>query len=176
MVEVLLSIVILTLGVLGMVGMQAASIQSNREARLHSVATSYARELADLMRGNRVIAAQTINNPYIFNSSSPLNPTTSNYCLSVSATSLCTDNTILAQAQMTDWLQRIDTEIPGARVSICLDSAPFDATGLAVWNCTAGANAVMVIKIGWTQTSTNKSLTGSAALIRATNPSIIFYV
>ena len=77
---------------------------------------------------------------------------------------------------MTEWLTRVDTELPNARVVICLDAAPFDATGLSRWACTAGADAAMVIKIGWTRSSTNKSLTGSAALERATVPSVVFPV
>ncbi len=36
LMEVLVSIVVLSFGLLGMVGMQAAALQSNREARLQS--------------------------------------------------------------------------------------------------------------------------------------------
>ena len=52
LVEVLISIVILSFGMLGMVGLQAGALQANREAKLQSVGTGVARELAETMRGN----------------------------------------------------------------------------------------------------------------------------
>ena len=173
-VEVLVSIVVLTLGMLGMVAMQASSLQANRDARLQSIAALQARELADLMRGNQAVASLTSSNPYVGSFSSPLTHTTPNYCLNVAATTPCPNSTDIANAQMTEWLARVDAELPGARVEVCFDAAPFDATGLATWACTAGAGATMVIKIGWTRSSTNKSLTGSAALDRASAPSVVF--
>lgn len=169
MVEVLVSIVILSFGMLGMVGMQAAALHSNRDARLQSSAAGLARELADMIRGNKVVGVQASSNPYIGSFSSPLSFANATYCLNVGSSSGCSTTTDIANAEMTEWLARVDAELPGARVVSCLDAAPFDASGLPQWGCTAGANAVLVIKIGWTQGSTNKSLTGSAALLRASD-------
>ena len=53
LIEVLISIVVLCFGVLGMVGLQAASLQANREARLQSTAVRMAEEMAELMRSNK---------------------------------------------------------------------------------------------------------------------------
>ena len=50
MVEVLVAIVILSFGLLGVVGLQAAAIKNTRDARQQSVAVVLARELADMMR------------------------------------------------------------------------------------------------------------------------------
>ena len=58
LIEVLVAIIVFSFGLLGMVGMQAFALQSNREARLQSEATSLARELAEMMRGNRQIAVK----------------------------------------------------------------------------------------------------------------------
>ncbi len=176
-VEVLVSVMVLTIGMLGMVGMQASSLQANRDARLQSIAAFQARELADLMRGNPTESSKTLSNPYFVSTSSkPLKHTNPDYCLNVAATTACTNPINVANAQMTEWLARVDDELPGARVVVCMDSVPFDASGLATWSCTAGAGASMVIKIGWSRASTNKSLTGSQALDRATVPSIVFPV
>ena len=175
-VEVLVSVVVLTIGMLGMVGMQASSLRANRDARLQSVAAFQARELADLMRGNPEMSTRPVNNPYFVSTTKPLQHTTPKYCLRVAATAACADITEVANAQMTEWLARVDEDLPGARVVVCMDSAPFDATGLATWTCTAGAGAKIVIKMGWTRTTTNKSLTGSQAIDRATNPSIVIPV
>lgn len=179
LVEVLVSIVVLSFGLLGMVGMQAASLQSNREARLQSSAVVLGRELAELMRANKDIANLTTSagNPYLGSFiTKPLEPGQPLYCLNVATgTTACANATEIARAQMTDWLTRVDSELPGARVDTCFDSAPFDAAGLPRWACT-GTGGVMVVKIGWTRSSTNRSNTGTAAFERATVPSVIFSV
>ena len=73
LIEVLVAIVVLSFGLLGMVGLQAASLQANRDARLQSTAVVLARELAEMMRGNKDQALLGTNNPYLIGDlSSPL--------------------------------------------------------------------------------------------------------
>jgi type IV pilus assembly protein PilV len=177
LVEVLVSIVVLSFGLLGMVGMQAASLQSNREARLQSSAVVLVRELAETIRGNKVEGIKSSpNNPYLGSFSSPMTATTASYCLNVATTTTaCTGTADIANAQMTEWLARVNAELPGARVAICFDSTPFDSNGLPRWACDA-AGGVMVIKIGWTRGSTDRTKTGNAALERATIPSVVLPV
>ena len=57
LLEVLVAIVVLSFGVLGMVGLQTAALNAHREARLQSVGVRLASELAELMRGNKLKAA-----------------------------------------------------------------------------------------------------------------------
>ena len=175
LVEVLISIVILSFGMLGMVGLQAGALQANREAKLQSVGTGLARELAEKMRGNHEISKLTANNPYLgtFNTD-PLVAATPTFCLSVGVTA-CTTSTTIAAAEMTEWLARVSAEMPGAQVSVCFDTTPFDANGLPQWTCT-NTGDIAIIKIGWTRGSTNKSQTGAAAFERATVPSVVFPV
>lgn len=176
LIEVLVSIVVLSFGLLGMVGMQAASLRANREARLQSSAVVLARELAEMIRGNKNVGVLVAGNPYVGNFSNPagttpLTPAAPKYCLSVGVAA-CANPTEIATAELTEWLARVDAELPGARVSVCVDSAPFDANGLPRWACT-GLGGVLVVKIGWTKSSTNLALTGSSAFERATIPSIV---
>jgi type IV pilus assembly protein PilV len=178
LIEVLVSIVILSFGLLGMVGLQAAALQSNRDARLQSVAGMLARELAEMMRGNNFVAILPVGatNPYMGDFTSPLVPAAANYCLNTATgTAACANNTAVAQAQMTEWLARVDDALPGARVSVCVDGSPYNAQGLPQWGCVAGAGVRpnTYIKIGWTRGSTNRSATGTAALDRAAAPSVI---
>jgi len=177
LIEVLVSIVVLSFGLLGMVGMQSAALQSNREARTQSSAVFLARELAETIRGNKSEGIKAPpDNPYLGSFSSPMAATTSSYCLSVATgTAACTDATEIANAQLTDWLARVDAELPGARVETCLDSTPFDSNGLPRWACD-GTGSTVVIKIGWTRGSTDKSKSGTAALERATAPSVVIPV
>ena len=185
LLEVLISIIILSFGLLGMVGLQAAALQGSRDARLQSVATTMARELTDMMRGNQAVAnrssSDALTNPYIGRFSNPdgttaLAPATKSYCLAVGGT--CSSTTTSAQSQMTDWLTRLDAELPGARVEVCPDAAPFDTKGVAQWTAcpSAVANSTIFIKIGWTRVSTNRSNSGAAALDNASSPSVVVQV
>lgn len=176
LIEVLVAIVIFSFGLLGMVGMQAFALKANREARLQGQATTLARELAEMMRGNRRVAVKSTaaDNPYLgVFSTGNLNLSSPSYCLSVSnASTGCSSVADVASAQMSDWLSRVDATLPGARVSVCLDGAPFTSDGLAQWTCTAsGADEIIYIKMGWTQASTNRTLTGANAFEQTTDDS-----
>lgn len=179
LIEALVAIVILSFGLLGMVGMQAAALHANREARLQSAGIVLARELAEMIRGNTAVGVLASSNPYLVNVQSPLAATTPSYCLNV-ASGTCTDTTDIANAEMTEWLSRVDAELPGARVVSCFDTTPFDtSSGLPKWTC-SNTGTVIAIKLAWTRGSTNKANIGAAALERATDtnsvPSIILQV
>jgi type IV pilus assembly protein PilV len=179
LIEVLVSIVVLSFGLLGMVGMQAAALHANREARLQSAGIVLARELAEMIRGNTAVGVLTSSNPYLVNVQTPLTATTPSYCLNV-ASGTCTDTTDIANAEMTEWLSRVDAELPGARVVSCFDTTPFDSSsGLPKWSC-SNTGTVIAIKLAWTRGSTNKANTGASALERATDtnsvPSIVLQV
>ena len=172
LLEVLISIVILSFGLLGMVGMQAAALQSNKEARNQSTAVRMAGELGELMRNNQEVgtATTTLLNPYLidWDSSSAIPAATTNCltgdCYSVASTSKLQ----VATFDVREWVTRLNTELPGARVKVCFDDAPYAATtGIPQWGCTTGGTTA-VIKIGWTRGSTNKTLTGAAAFEKST--------
>ena len=180
LVEVLISVIILSFGLLGMVGLQAAALQSNKEARLQSTAMTQATELAEMMRGNKDVGLLTTSNPYMGDFTSPLTPNTAAYCLNVAlSTTPCASTSTIADAQMTEWLARVDADLPGARVRICIDAAPYTSAGLPQWACAspaAGATAPTVIKIGWSQGSTDRAAVGAAAIDRATRPAIVLTI
>lgn len=179
LLEVLISMVILSFGLLGMVGLQAAALQVNHQARIQATAGSLAHELAEMMRGNKDVGLLTTGNPYIgqYFPSDPL-PSGSSYCLNVDpAATPCSSATEIANAQLTEWLTRVRAELPNAYVKVCVDSAPFDANGTPRFNCTStGAGATTVIKIGWSRLSTDRSATGTNAIEQGTTPSLILPV
>ena len=174
LVEVLVSIVVLSFGLLGMVGMQAAALQSNRDSRAQSAAVFLARELAETIRGNKTEGIKLpASNSYVGAFSSPLAVAVPSYCLNVAVgTTACTGSGDIANAQMTEWLNRVDAELPGARVAVCFDSDPFDSAGRPRWACN-GTGDILVVKMGWTRGSTDKSKSGNDALERATTPSVV---
>ena len=173
LLEVLVAIVVLSFGVLGVVGLQAASLQANKEARNQSAAVRLGRELGDMMRGNKDIAILTgSTNPYLvanFSASSPTLPSASEDC----STAPCTSTTTVAQFQIRDWLSRVSNELPGVRVVICADSAPYDGSGIPQWTCTSAPGGMMVVKMGWTRQSTNRAANDASAVDRATVPAVV---
>lgn len=174
LVEVLVSIVVLSFGLLGMVGLQAASLQANRDARLQSTVVVLARELAEMMRGNKDQALLSSNNPYLIGQvDSPLAAPTPSYCLSVGSS--CSTAGAVAQAELTDWLARVNDALPGARISICRDATPFGSDGTAQWTCTSTNNSdPILVKIGW---SRPKLKSGDATVQQASDrPSVVLTV
>jgi type IV pilus assembly protein PilV len=158
MLESLIAIVVLSLGMLGAVGLQAAALQSNKEARYQSSAVRLARELGELMRGNKDIAIATsaAANPYLVDFTGTL-PVAGASCF----TDACATTLEVASFQMRDWLARVAAELPGAHVKVCVDETPYTGAGLPQWDC-SDSGGTMVVKIGWTQGSTDHGAVGSS--------------
>ena len=151
LVEVLVSVVLLSIGVLGAVGMQAASLQSNKEVRYQVIAASIARELAEKMRGNHAVATAA-NNPYLLNttitgSSTFSAPSPNCY------TAACPTGLNIAAWDIYDLQLRLKNALPSPRILICLDRTPFTASGAPQWACTNDGN-VTVLKLAWNRANT----------------------
>jgi type IV pilus assembly protein PilV len=149
LVEVLVAIVILTFGLLGTVGLLATSMRSTNETSNYVLASNLARELAERMRINRQTATGTTS-PYIADLTAA--PPAPKDCVATSCTV-----TELAAWDLSEWWNRLSVGgagggtakgLPSPRAVICLDNAP-TTSGNLKWDCTAGAGAPMVIKIGW---------------------------
>ena len=175
LLEVLVAIVVLSFGLLGVVGLQAASLQANREARNQSGAVKLARELGDLMRGNKDVANNhsAASNPYLYDYTGTL-PAAPEDCYAIT----CTTNANVASFQLNEWLSRAALELPGLHAKICYDITPYDAGGLPQWDCDdTGAAGVAVVKLGWTRMNTDRGLSASSVatggLDRATRPGAI---
>ena len=161
LVEVLVTIVILSVGMLGSAGMQTAALQANAQTRRQVVATSLASELAEAMRGNHRVALNTdaANNPYLIeHSSGPLVAPPVDCMVDVCSGNTDAQRLSNAQWQVHEWMSRIQSELPSPRVRICFDSTPFHTTtGKAEWDCD-NTGDVMVAKIAWTRINTQGEL------------------
>lgn len=182
LLEILVSIVVLSFGLLGMVGIQAMALKSNNDAKQQSAAVQLASELSDMMRGNKAIAVTltTTANPYLNNDfTGGIITAPAEYC---NGTSGCTTAFRVAEWEKYDWLTRVNNTFPGARVQVCYDNAPYVANGtsagLPQWGCggVAADGGAISIKIGWTRDSTNKTRvqTGNTTADAATNKATAF--
>ena len=158
LVEILVAIVVLSFGVLGVVGMQAAALQSNHAARDQSTAIALGRELADMLRTNKTVSLQptAAANPYLGDFTADTLPATTANCF----TGACASPTLVAEFDIQQWMLRVNAALPGARVVVCFDDTPYAAaTGRPQWDCNGASGQTLAIKIGWTQ----KSLDNEAA-------------
>lgn len=168
LLEVLVAVVVLSFGVLGVVGLQAAALQANKDARYQSSAARLARELGDMMRDNPTVALQTgAANPYLGTFSGAA-PTAPQDC----SANACTNNGLaLAKFEMADWLYRVNQELPGAQVTVCADSTPY-ASGKAQWTCT-GTGTLLYVKIGWTRQGFSAGDATTLKTVSNSGPSIV---
>lgn len=189
--EVLISVVILTFALLGAAGLQITSMQATREARLQAAGVRYGQELAELMRSNKNTAVKltAADNPYMHNSTSTtLSQPTCGYpgsaaCASGGNKVTGFTSTAAAERDMYEWVERVKSDLPGARILVCQDSAPYDSDGLPQWTC-SGTGGTLVLKLGWTRQNTLRGATGTdatdttapntGAFDKALRPSIIF--
>ena len=163
LIEVLVAIIILSLGMLGAVGMQSAAMQSNKEARNQAAAITFARELGERMRGNHTVAIKTAaaDNPFLFDST--LTGTSSVATFSVNCfTTNCSILKDVAIWDVADWQTRVQAALPTPRVKVCFDKDPYDSTGAARWACTDDGD-LSVVKMSWTSSNTAGSLTFAAS-------------
>lgn len=150
LVEVLVSIVVLSVGLLGAMGMLLAAARTSNEAATFTAAVNLVRDLSEKARMNKGVAARNgAANAYLVErwaegtASRAAGPT----CATVAAPCNAAQ---LAAWDMREWKQRVAAVLPDARVSVCFDDAPWsEAANAYVWPCSHTGRSV-VVKLGWT--------------------------
>jgi type IV pilus assembly protein PilV len=152
MIEVLVSILVLAVGVIGAAGMQLSAMRTSKQSVFQTNALQLASEMADRMRANDAQMKQK-DGANLFlsvdykSASEGEPPSPKKFCYE----SGC-DAAELAQFDIYEWEKRLKQALPGGRVRICRDASPWNFTSKSLtWNCGAGAadNASLVIKVGW---------------------------
>ncbi len=146
MLEILISIMILSIGLLGLASMQAFSLRNAGNANYRSIATQQAYSLADRMRANQ--AALNVGN---YNNQQGLSKPA---CFTTAG---CTPLE-MAQMDVFLWNQITAAQLPGGRGFVCSDSTPNDGTPTAP-ACDNLPNSPYIIKIWWDERLTDGSLT-----------------
>jgi type IV pilus assembly protein PilV len=150
LIEILVSIVVFGIGLLGAAGLQLATMRSNQFTAQASVATQLVRDYEEITQMLRSADLSTSEGSTVLSSldTNTADTTTVN-CPSSGAA--CTPSE-LAAFMLKEWKTRVTTELPGGRAVICRDSAPKDTSGtgsgLYHWTCDNQGDMLMV-KIGW---------------------------
>ena len=139
LIEVLVAIVVLSIGLLGMAKMVMVSSHSNDSAYLRSQATQYAYAILDAMRANRNTA---LNQGYdTALGAMPANPGS---CVGA----VCA-NLTLAQYDVYTWKQRMAQVLPSGTASIVtVPAANTTAVIIVQWDDSAAQSALKATAVG----------------------------
>ena len=152
LVEVLVSLLLLALGLLGASILQLTSLRARHESALLSAGTQLAAGMAERMRANSALMyGPDAGNPYLGVSyAAPADGAAPGggamACFGIAACSAAQ----LAQFDIAEWKQQLHAALPGARVQVCRDAQAWDGAAQGWhWNCSGGKGAPVVIKLGW---------------------------
>jgi type IV pilus assembly protein PilV len=118
LIEVLVAIVIISLGLLGMAGLQASGLRTSQSAFYRAQAAQFANDMAERMRANLGDAR--------------------NYTLTMAATP--PTGTTVMDRDRADWLARL-AALPAGDGSIAVDLASNTVTIVVQWDDTRGGGA-----------------------------------
>ena len=152
LIEVLVSIVILGIGMLGAAGLQLATLRSNHFTAQASVATQLVRDYEEITQMLRSAAISSSEGTSALSGLDTATADSSTIPNCQTTTATC-DSGQLATFTLNEWKARVTTQLPGGRAVVCRDSAPKDTSGASAglyhWACDDKGDMLMV-KIGWT--------------------------
>lgn len=144
LLEIMVALLVLSFGLLGLAGLQAASIGSNHSAYLRSQATQLAYDMTDRMRANMTaVDVKDYHNP---------SPTKTLACESAGCSAQA-----MAQHDVFRWNEDIARLLPGGSGVVCIDSTPLTGSAVAV-GCD-GNGLQYVVKVWWLDDPQNPATT-----------------
>ena len=136
LLEVLVAVVVLSIGLLGLASLQVNGLRFNHSAYMRTQATLLAEELADRMRTNRPgFIANNYDNP-----AAALVPA----CRTPAG---CTALE-MAQSDVAEWQQSLAALLPNGQGVVCRDAVPVEAASTPAAPSCDGGNTY-TIKIWW---------------------------
>jgi type IV pilus assembly protein PilV len=160
MLEVLVALLVLTLGLLGLAGLQTVGLRNNTASAQRTIATQLAYDMSDRMRANSWSVISSDYNYVNYSATNAAGQTTAN-CLTTTG---CTP-TQIALEDIYEWNQQICAQLPQSSACttagpwgvVCVDSSPNDGTPAAP-ACDNAAGAPYVIKVWWIEDRNNPAL------------------
>jgi type IV pilus assembly protein PilV len=152
LMEVLVSVMVLTLGIIGAAGMQLAATRTSQQTLYHGIGLQIASEIADAIRANDSEMRRSDGDNRFMNVDYDASKERDPQPPAVLCYAMACDSSQLAQFDIHGWKRRVRDALPSGRLVICRDSRPWDdGKGAFVWECTAGSGerASLVIKLGW---------------------------
>ena len=121
LLEVLVAILVLSIGLLGLAGLMASSIRNNHSAYQRTQATWLAYDMIDRMRVNRANSIASANN----------------YNIAIGTASSSSSG--LAGTDVTNWKTTLASALPAGDGSVAVDSTSRAVTVIVQWNDSRGS-------------------------------------
>ncbi len=152
--EVLASVFVLAIGLIGAAGMQMHALRTAQQSAFHTAALSLATEMADMLRMSLSSAdSHALLETYL---QIDLQPGGNSAHGAASCYRVSCDAKQLVEFNIGQWKQRIEAVLPGARAKVCVDEQAWNGqTGQPSWMCRSPirgngrASGAIVVKIGW---------------------------
>jgi type IV pilus assembly protein PilV len=130
LLEVLVTLLIMTLGLMGLAGIVINSLKYNQSAHSASIASFMANDIIDRMRANRgaVILPAGSSYNYTMNSGTPT-------------------GTSIARTDLAQWRAALATALPEGTGSVCSNYSTLSASTCTV--CTVGCTGITTVIIQW---------------------------
>jgi type IV pilus assembly protein PilV len=142
LLEVLVAVLVLSIGLLGIAGLQVTGLRFNHSAYMRTQATLLAYEMADRMRANRPTMLPPANSYDIPNAAVGAGVPA---CETVAGCAAAQ----MAQNDVFQWQRRLAQVLPNGQGVVCLDNIPVEANSTpAAPSCNA-AGTTYAIKIWW---------------------------
>lgn len=135
LMEVLVSMLVLSFGLLGMAGVQSVSLRNNQAAYYRTQATMLASDIIERMRANKI---GVDNDAY--------DDVAGGATAACFTTAGCTPNQMAAQDIIT-WDTAVAAALPGGVGVVCLDSTGNDGTAAAM--ACDGVGNIYAVKVFW---------------------------
>lgn len=136
LIEVLVSAMILSIGLVGVAGLQVISLKNNQSAYMRSQVSAFAYDLADRMRSNVAGADAGF-----------YDPDTAAVRATCTTTVGCTTQQ-LAQNDLAEWNASLAANLPMGTGFVCIDSTPYDGSGVGAPACD-GNGTQFSVKVWW---------------------------
>lgn len=144
MLEIMVTIIVISFGLLGLAGLQTLGLKNNHNATVGTQIAGQAYDMSDRMRANiAAVTAGSYNNPTATYNANCLNATG------------CTAAQ-MAQHDAYEWTTNLTTLLPSGRGAVCVDSTPNDGTPAAPACDNTGS--LYTIKIWWDDERTGGTL------------------
>lgn len=146
MVEILVSMVVMSIGLLGLARLETLSTRMNHSALFRTQASIFAQDMIARMRANQpgVTTASYDQLP---------NPQRIADCLTTTG---CSGDE-LANNDAFDWTLSLATTLPSGQGTVCIDSTPEDGANATATACD-GIGNIHSIKIWWLDNRSSSSL------------------
>ncbi len=140
MIEILVALVVLAIGLLGMAGLQAASLRATADGGNLGSAVRLAYDMSDRVRLEPTSAAL-----FIADAATDKKATDTSGCYSGAG---CNGPTRVT-AGVAEWQRLLGAQLPGGDGIVCRDSTPYDGASSAAPACTGLAADPLVVKVWW---------------------------